>query len=172
MSCTRPGQTCTHRRQVGVDGLGRPRLRRPAICRVLARVLIDDAGCWIWTGSRQRFGYGQITVSHTEGRMLTHRLVYEGLAGPIPAGLELDHLCRVPACCNPAHLEPVTHAENVRRGEGLDNGGRYWRSRTKCSKGHPYTPKNTRWTPDGRRRCRTCVREWAAEDRARKAAAA
>lgn len=76
--------------------------------------VVDDAGCWIWQRSMDRKGYGQIRV---EGRLIySHRYMYERHVGPIHEGLELDHLCRVPACCNPQHLEPVTHAENVRRG--------------------------------------------------------
>jgi len=75
--------------------------------------IVDDAGCWIWQRSKDRKGYGQIRV---DGRLTyAHRYMYERHVGTIPAGLELDHLCCVPACCNPAHLEPVTHAENVRR---------------------------------------------------------
>lgn len=59
-------------------------------------------------------GYGR--VQHDGVPTPAYRVVYELAVGPIPAGLVLDHLCRVIACVNPAHLEPVTHAENVRRG--------------------------------------------------------
>lgn len=81
---------------------------------------------------------------------------YEQENGPIPAGLEIDHLCRVPTCVRPSHLEAVTHAENMRRmGEAV----------TRCrAKGHPYTPENTYRSPRGERRCRECARE---ADRAR-----
>lgn len=102
-------------------------------------------GCWLWTGGLSVAGYGRIrinTVLH-----YTHRLVYELLAGPIPEGLEIDHLCRVRACCNPAHLEPVTHAENVRREDA---------SVTHCPKGHAYEGHNL--IRDGNsRKCRICV---------------
>jgi hypothetical protein len=74
----------------------------------------DENGCWIWQGRKDRLGYCRLWV---DGALrLAHRHVYERERGPIPAGLDLDHLCRVPSCVNPAHLEPVTHAENVRRG--------------------------------------------------------
>lgn len=69
------------------------------------------SGCWIWTGLRNEWGYG------TAGsRGLAHRVMYEQANGPIPEGLELDHLCRERACVNPLHLEAVTHTQNVLRG--------------------------------------------------------
>lgn len=71
-----------------------------------------DTGCWIWPGAT-RVGYGTIKVG---GKMwLTHRLAYQTWVGPIPAGMVIDHLCTVRACCNPAHLEPVTTAANTQR---------------------------------------------------------
>jgi hypothetical protein len=72
----------------------------------------DDAitGCWLWPST----SYGR--VRHGGKVLPVHRLVYELMIGPIPDGLEIDHLCSTPQCCNPMHLEPVTHAENIRRG--------------------------------------------------------
>lgn len=73
-------------------------------------------GCWIWHGgtTRRENGYGRFKLN---GKKYTaHRFLYELLVGPIPPGHELDHLCRVTRCVRPSHLEPVTHAENVRRG--------------------------------------------------------
>lgn len=78
----------------------------------------DENGCWIWTSSRDRLGYGQYDVI-TDGvhrNWRAHRYVYEQLVRPLAADESLDHLCRVHACVNPAHLEPVTNAENCRRG--------------------------------------------------------
>ncbi len=72
--------------------------------------------CWLWTGAIMHGGYGQIRLRPGTRTMNTHRFAYELLVGPIPDGLHLDHLCRVPRCCNPLHLEPVTQAENSRRG--------------------------------------------------------
>ena len=70
--------------------------------------------CWIWRGARDDKGYGSLGIN---GKILrAHRVSYEWLIGPIPEGLVLDHLCRVPPCVNPAHLEPVTQGENSRRG--------------------------------------------------------
>lgn len=73
-----------------------------------------ETPCWVWTGNFQTHGYGTITVDG-KGRV-AHRFRWEKVNGPVPDGLELDHLCRNRACVNLDHLEPVTHAENVRRG--------------------------------------------------------
>ncbi len=76
-----------------------------------------NSGCWLWAGayggSPDRRGYGQIWWR--DRRRMAHRVAYEVWRGPIPDGLQVDHLCRTPECVNPAHLEPVTPTENVRR---------------------------------------------------------
>jgi hypothetical protein len=74
----------------------------------------NDAGCWIWDGTIRPDGYGVKQGGRGE-RAMAHRWVYERVAGPIPEGLELDHLCRVRSCVNPDHLEPVTHDVNCQR---------------------------------------------------------
>lgn len=71
-------------------------------------------GCWIWTGKQDGGGYGRLP--RDGGLVGAHRAFYEAFVAPIPDGLQLDHLCRVPSCVNPLHLEPVTQTENVRRG--------------------------------------------------------
>lgn len=78
------------------------------------KVLRDPDGCWIWQGNVNRDGYGRF--SHQGRKLLAHRAAYMSLVGQVPEGLQLDHLCRVRNCVNPAHLEPVTAGENVRRG--------------------------------------------------------
>lgn len=72
-----------------------------------------DTGCWIWLRARYTTGYGRAWVDGR--RRPAHRVVFERYCGVIGDGLELDHLCETPLCVNPSHLEPVTHAENIRR---------------------------------------------------------
>jgi hypothetical protein len=77
--------------------------------------LVDERGCWVWQRARTRKGYGQKVLP---GQIVirAHRWYYEQAWGPIPEGLQLDHLCRNPPCVNPDHLEVVTNQENVHRG--------------------------------------------------------
>lgn len=84
--------------------------------RFWPRVRKVDGACWEWIGARIAAGYGVFW----NGRLNTyaHRFAYELLVGPIPAGLTIDHLCRNTSCVNPAHMEPVTRAENNRRTRG------------------------------------------------------
>lgn len=82
--------------------------------RLLAKFTVGD-DCWVWHGSTTLEGYGMFYAGPGQRRP-AHRAVYELLEGPIPDGLEPDHLCRNRACVNPAHIELVTHSENVRRG--------------------------------------------------------
>lgn len=118
----------------------------PVIERLWARVdKSDPSGCWLWTGSHSLSGYGRIPFGRST--LATHRVAYEALVGVIPEGLELDHLCRNRGCCNPAHLEPVTHQENILRRTRLI---------THCPKGHEYTPENTKWIKGSSRACRKC----------------
>lgn len=93
----------------------------PMLSRLWPKVR-RGTGCWDWLATRTAAGYGQFWAgrySPTGQPLLdsAHRVVYEVLVGPIPAGLEIDHLCRNTGCVNPEHLEVVTHAENVRRRE-------------------------------------------------------
>ena len=125
--------------------------------------------CWLWTASvhRKKGGYGRLGVN---GRyVLAHCFAYELLVGPVRDGLELDHLCRVTRCVNPAHLEPVTHAVNMDRGISIQaiNG-----RKTHCDHGHEFTPENTLRRPDGGRRCRTCNNRIQAAYKQRKREAA
>ena len=77
-----------------------------------------NTGCWLWSGARAANGYGFCRHPITRRMSNVHRVVYEQECGPIPKGLDLDHLCRNPACVNPDHLEPVTRAVNLARGCG------------------------------------------------------
>jgi hypothetical protein len=118
-----------------------------------------SGSCWLWTGTKSDTGYGNIYIDGS--KQLAHRVAYELLVGPIPEGLDLDHLCRIRACVNPDHLEPVTRRENCLRGRrskllqrGTDTNAR----KTHCPKGHPYDEANTS-IRGGRRHCRACHRD-------------
>ncbi len=108
--------------------------------------------CWIWTGGRDRLGYGYFAVS-TQRRDMAHRVAYELFVGPIPEGLVLDHFCCNPSCVNPEHLEAVTQGTNVIRSP-ISASGRNVR-KIACPKGHAYD----KLTRDGLRRCSVCDRE-------------
>ncbi|MDE2097003.1 MAG: HNH endonuclease [Patescibacteria group bacterium] len=116
---------------------------------------IPESGCWLWTAALQSNGYGYTRDS--SGMRLAHRAVYTALRGPIPAGLDLDHLCRVRCCVNPAHLEPVTRQVNLLRGTPGAWMKRVAASRNACAAGHEYTPENTRMRGKTRL-CRICER--------------
>lgn len=124
----------------------------------------DLDACWLWTASRAPLnGYGSF---YFNGRPRpAHIAAYMMFVGPVPDGLELDHLCRVRRCVNPQHLEPVTRRENVRRGF---NPAAINARKKHCRRGHEFTEENTRITPSGRRNCRACNRE---KNRARRRAA-
>jgi len=134
-----------------------------------------SSACWLWTGTRQVGGYGRFTIGRKS--LLTHRVAYETYVGPIPEGLELDHLCRTPNCVRITHLQPVTRAENVRRSRLFTEGilakaaAAARVARTHCRRGHEFTARNTR--RDGSTRiCRSCRREDQAGYVARKAVTA
>lgn len=134
---------------------------RPALERFMAKVQVaQPAGCWIWMGALNSHGYGNFYAGGDHGAVPAHRWAYRHLRGPIPRGLDLDHLCRMRPCVNPDHLDPVTHAENVRRGSSF--GG------NTCGKGHRFTPENTYIRKDtGVRVCRRCRADTEARRRAR-----
>lgn len=125
--------------------------------RVRSKVAYDPDGCWLWVGAVRDTGYGQIGIRLARrqyANKLAHRYVYELLVGPIPDGLQIDHLCRVITCVRPDHLEPVTQRENIARGESACA----WNARkTHCKRGHPFAGPNLILVNDGRWRvCRTC----------------
>lgn len=76
---------------------------------------VTEAGCWEWKRALNWTGYGRVREPLTRRRIAAHRWVWEQKHGPVPEGLELDHLCRNRRCVNPDHLEPVTRVENARR---------------------------------------------------------
>ena len=112
--------------------------------------------CWVWLAATNGDGYG----AFGNPQRGAHRFAYELLVGPIPMGLELDHLCRNRLCVNPVHLELVTTQENIRRGQG----GQHQAIKMNCPKGHPYDLINTRFHK-GRRFCRQCNLERPLHDK-------
>ena len=104
--------------------------------------------CWIWTAYINRSGYGRFRHPGFRTKQ-SHRIAYQALVAPMPDNLHTDHLCRVRACCNPAHLEPVTPLVNCHRGEPA--------RRTSCPLGHAYDEDNTILWTDGARRRRKCL---------------
>jgi hypothetical protein len=116
--------------------------------------------CWLLNTAPNGHGYGQITVHYKKWE--AHKFIWSLLREPIPEGLTLDHLCRVPRCCNPNHLEPVTMRINILRGNG--RSARNFR-KTHCPNGHEFVPANTYHRPDHPRwrDCLKCRREKAKE---------
>lgn len=105
-----------------------------------------NTGCWLWGGAVNWRGYGRF--GNEGGHVGAHRFSYEMHRGPIPDGLQIDHLCRVRCCVNPDHLEPVTNAENLARGAA---------TRMTCKRGHSFDGKRiSRGIPI--RFCKTCAR--------------
>lgn len=142
--------------------------RRPIADRLFSRV-VKTPTCWLYTGSL-RNGYGQIREGGKGSRSLpVHRVSYELLVGQIPDGFQIDHLCRVRNCVNPAHLEPVTPRTNLLRGFApaalnarLDV----------CKKaGHPLVEGNLCNDTPGHRRCKRCRQEYERERGKRRSAA-
>lgn len=111
--------------------------------------------CWIWQAPTNAYGYGTFGVGgRTNQRIyLAHRFTYEMFVGAIPLGLDIDHLCRVRNCVNPAHLEPVTRRDNLLRGETT---AARLSSLTQCHRGHLFDEANTHRNDKGQRSCRAC----------------
>jgi hypothetical protein len=134
---------------------------------LIANLVVDSAGCWIWHGRRSPDEYGILSVGIR--RLSIHRVAYTLWREPIPIGLTIDHLCRTHPCANPWHMEAVPNAENVLRGESI------WaqnKRKTVCVNGHPFTEDNIIRVrhPNGKqsRQCRTCQKEYQRKHRIEK----
>lgn len=132
--------------------------------------MIDTNDCWLYAGYKNSLGYGSFENGGITYR--AHRAMYEDARGTIPFGLVIDHLCRVPSCINPLHLEPVSVRTNILRGIGLAAQAS---KQERCAKaGHPFTSSNIYWRKakydTGRmwRVCKTCRKQQTAERAARR----
>lgn len=131
------------------------RLNPSELARIKRKVTTEGE-CWIWTGPTTPNGYGKHRRGPGHPDRVVHRILWEHENDQeIPPGMQLDHLCRNRACCNPVHFEVVTPSENTKRQD------HWFRNKEACPKGHAYDEANTRITPAGKRICREC-------DRARK----
>src|SRR5581483_10657197 len=118
----------------------------------LERTTFDPlTGCWVWTGTLSADGYGRVYTG-ARNTAWAHRVSYELHRAPIPAGCQIDHLCRNRACVNPAHLEVVSARENTLRGATVTARNA---RKTHCIHGHPFDAANTIYR-HGRRECRAC----------------
>lgn len=137
-------------------------MSRTDLQRLEAKYVKDQqTGCWVWHAAVSpgpasgKWVYG---VMQFGGRMqMAHRISYQLYRGPIPAGKQLDHLCRNTRCVNPWHLEPVTAKENINRGVNAQL------EKTHCPKGHALAGENLYQKPNGNRECRICrAEQWEA----------
>lgn len=168
--CEKPrharGLCSTHQSKIRRKGspAGPVRAWLPVADRFWALVTKTET-CWLFANVQSN-GYGSLSGAVTNGRSnLAHRVAYELLIGPIPEGLQLDHLCRVRNCVNPEHLEPVTPWENTMRSTSISAVNA---RKTECLRGHPFSDENTYYSKDGRRYCIACRDARAREYYARK----
>lgn len=136
--------------------------RRSTLKDVWSRFVASDEGCWPWHGPVGGSGYG--TMRFERKKHQAHRLIYELLIGPIPDGLDIDHLCSNKLCVNPDHLEPVTRSVNIQRAIDREERPR----KTACPQGHPFDESNTIVLAPSGRRCRLCRQSQQAKYRERK----
>jgi len=139
-------------------GFGESHTCAPQVTKTLAQRFAEKVklgarskDCWEWTARRDTGGYGVLKSGRKNRR--AHRISYEMFVGPVPEGLQLDHLCRVRHCVNPEHLEPVTQRVNSLRSNGVSAANA---KKTHCKRGHPFSGENLLVTNKGTRQCRAC----------------
>lgn len=134
-------------------------MQTPIEDRFEAKIDRQLDGCWLWTGATMRNGYGVFKVGSSAGTVLAHRFSYEIHVGPIPDGMQIDHVrdrgCTNRHCVNPAHLEAVPQRENLRRGDGFVG---FNSRKTRCPNGHPYDAVYDSGRGKPERTCTTCQR--------------
>lgn len=114
---------------------------------------VNANGCWIWTGAALKSGYGLFTDENRK-TVTAHRWSYRHFVAEIPQGSVIDHICRVPSCVNPRHLQATSQSHNIKR----SLFAKQRRARTHCKNGHEYTIENTKYLPNRRGRiCRACL---------------
>lgn len=126
--------------------------------RFWSKVDKQQDGCWLWTGEKSVKGYGRFEfwiAPKKYRKVYSHRFAWEQSHGPVPAGLQLDHLCRVRNCVNPDHLEIVTSRENTLR--GMSSSAVTYRTGI-CKRGHALTDDNIYICSNGYRTCLSCLR--------------
>lgn len=127
------------------------RKTKPIADRLWPKVVWQSNGCWNWTGKVSVRGYGTIRIKKGSkwGQGYAHKIAYELVRGIVPNGLEIDHLCKNKVCCNPSHLEAVTHLVNSRRAM----------VKSHCKHGHEFNEDNTYITREGWKMCKKCNAE-------------
>lgn len=161
---------CMNPDHLYLDDQSTPEGKRAAfLAFVTPRINVLDNGCWDWTGTRTKWGYG--FVKNTDGNPSNrlHRIIYEMVCGRVPDGLVLDHTChndkdcdlntKCPhrRCCNPAHMEAVPNEVNILRGQ---SPAAKKKRQTHCQFGHEFTEENTYLRPGKTdRECRVCKRD-------------
>lgn len=125
--------------------------------------------CWAWLSSKSTLGYGSIWDNSVKKNRMAHQIAWEIATGkPFPSGMVVDHLCRNPSCVNPEHLEPVTVAENTRRGLAPVKSRQRAAMSVACKRGHTYTAESTYISKAGTRMCRICLKLNMRASRARR----
>lgn len=129
--CMNPGHMVPLNRSENVNR----RTYKTVVDQIKSNILIDQNGCWVWQKNLNKDGYAH--MFHQKKTLRVHRVSYKIFKGPIPSGLDIDHLCRNQRCVNPDHLEAVTTKENIRRSSAP--GGRLYKTKTHCKNVHPRT---------------------------------
>lgn len=124
--------------------------------RRLARRIDFSGDCWLWTSYVEATGYARVYING--GREFAHRFMWESVVGPIPDGMQIDHLCRVRHCVNPGHLRVVTPRVNTLASPVAPAAINA--RKTHCHNGHQFSADNTYLNLNGQRICRQCRREW------------